>query len=35
MGASRALDQTIEGIDLCTADKAAQEPGVAAFLAKY
>ncbi len=35
MGASRALDQTIEGIDLCIANKAAQEPGVAAFLAKY
>ena len=35
VGAPRALDQTIEGIDLCIAGKAAQEPGVAAFLAKY
>ena len=34
-GAPRALAQTIEGIDLCIADKAAEEPGVAAFLAKY
>jgi len=35
VGAPRALDQTIESIDLCIANKAAQEPGVAAFLAKY
>jgi len=34
-GAPRALDQVIEGIDLCIANKAAQGPGVAAFLAKY
>jgi alanyl aminopeptidase len=35
VGAPRALDQTIESIDLCIANKAAQEPGVAAFLQKY
>jgi alanyl aminopeptidase len=35
VGAPRALDQTIESIGLCIANKAAQEPGVAAFLAKY
>jgi alanyl aminopeptidase len=35
VGASRALDQTVEAIDLCIANKATQEPGVAAFLAKY
>jgi alanyl aminopeptidase len=35
VGAPRALDQTIEAIDLCIANKAAQEPGVAAFLSKY
>ncbi|HVW83615.1 MAG TPA: M1 family metallopeptidase, partial [Bryobacteraceae bacterium] len=35
VGAPRALDQTIEAIDLCIANKAAQGPGVAAFLAKY
>jgi alanyl aminopeptidase len=35
VGAPRALDQTIESIDLCIANKAAQEPGVAAFLARY
>jgi aminopeptidase N len=35
VGAPRALDQAIEGIDLCIANKAAQESGVAAFLAKY
>jgi alanyl aminopeptidase len=35
VGAPRTLDQTIESIDLCIANKAAQEPGVAAFLAKY
>jgi hypothetical protein len=35
VGAPRALDQTLETIDLCMANKAAQEPGVAAFLTKY
>jgi cytosol alanyl aminopeptidase len=35
VGAPRALDQTIEAIDLCIANKAAQSPSVAAFLAKY
>jgi cytosol alanyl aminopeptidase len=35
VGAPRALDQTLEQIDLCIANKAAQEPGVVAFLAKY
>jgi alanyl aminopeptidase len=35
VGAPRALDQTVEAIDLCIANKTAQEPGVAAFLAKY
>jgi alanyl aminopeptidase len=35
VGAPRALDQVLEGIDLCTASKAAQTPSVAAFLAKY
>jgi len=35
VGAPRALDQVIEAIDLCIASKAAQGPGVAAFLAKY
>ncbi len=34
-GAPRALAQVLEGIDLCIANKAAQEPGVAAFLEKY
>ncbi|MBZ5723933.1 MAG: M1 family metallopeptidase [Acidobacteriia bacterium] len=34
-GAPRALAQAIEGIDLCIAIKAAQEPSVAAFLEKY
>jgi alanyl aminopeptidase len=35
VGAPRALDQVLEGIDLCIANKAAQTPSVAAFLAKY
>jgi alanyl aminopeptidase len=35
VGAPRTLDQVIEGIDLCIARKAAEEPSVAAFLAKY
>jgi len=35
VGARRTLDQTLEGIDLCIAAKAAQEPSVAAFLSKY
>ena len=34
-GAPRALDQTIESIDLCIAQRAAQRESVAAFLAKY
>jgi len=35
VGAPRRLDQILEGIDLCIAEKAGQEPSVAAFLAKY
>jgi alanyl aminopeptidase len=35
VGAPRALDQAIEGVDLCIANKAAQESGVATFLSKY
>ena len=35
VGAPRALDQVIESVDLCIANKAAQTPSVAAFLAKY
>lgn len=35
VGAARAFNQTLESIDLCIARKAAQEPGVTAFLAKY
>jgi alanyl aminopeptidase len=35
VGAPRALDQAIEAIDLCIANRTAQESGVAAFLAKY
>ena len=35
VGGPRALDQAIETIDLCIASRTAQEPGVAAFLAKY
>ena len=35
VGAPRALDQTIEGIDLCIANKAAQAASVAGFLGKY
>jgi alanyl aminopeptidase len=34
-GAPRALAQVLEGIDLCAARKAAQEPCVRAFLAGY
>ena len=34
IGAPRALDQTIEAIDLCIANKAAQGPSVAAFLSR-
>ena len=34
-GAPRNLAQVLEGIDLCIARKAAQEPGVRAFLEKY
>ena len=35
IGAPRTLDQVLEGIDVCVANKAAQEPSVAAFLQKY
>jgi alanyl aminopeptidase len=35
VGAPRALDQVLEGIDLCIANKAAQTPSVAAFLVRY
>jgi alanyl aminopeptidase len=35
VGAPRALDQVLEGNDLCIANKAAQTPSVAAFLANY
>jgi alanyl aminopeptidase len=35
VGAPRALDQTLEAIDLCIANKAAQAPSVAKFLEKY
>ena len=34
-GASRALSQVREGIDVCMAEQAEQEPGVVAFLQKY
>ncbi len=34
-GAPRILDQTLEGIDVCIANKAAQEPSVVAFLKHY
>ncbi len=34
-GGPRALAQTLEGIDLCTATKAAQEASVVAFLRNY
>ena len=34
-GAPRALDQTLESIDLCIANKAAQSASVASFLGKY
>ena len=35
VGAPRALDQAIEAVELCIANKAAQESGVEAFLSKY
>jgi alanyl aminopeptidase len=35
VGAPRALDQTLEAIDLCIANKARQGPSVAKFLEKY
>ncbi len=35
VGAPRALDQVLETIDLCIANKAAQEPSVVSFLGKY
>lgn len=34
-GGPRALDQTLETIDVCIATKAQQEPGVKAFLQKF
>jgi alanyl aminopeptidase len=34
-GAPRELDQAVEAISDCVANKTAQEPGVAAFLSKY
>lgn len=34
-GMPRNLAQVEESIDICIADKKAQEPGVAQFLAKY
>jgi cytosol alanyl aminopeptidase len=34
-GAPRTLAQVLEGIDVCIAEKAAQEPSVVAFLQKY
>ncbi|MES1258942.1 MAG: ERAP1-like C-terminal domain-containing protein, partial [Acidobacteriota bacterium] len=34
-GAPRALQQVLESIDLCIANRAAQTPSVAAFLEKY
>ena len=35
VGAPRALDQVLESVDLCIANKAAQEPSVVSFLQKY
>ncbi len=35
LGAPRALDQVVEGIDLCAAGRAAQGPSVEAFLRRY
>jgi alanyl aminopeptidase len=35
LGANRSLAQALEGIDDCIAKKAAEEPSVTAFLAKY
>ncbi len=35
VGAPRALDQVLEGVDLCIATTAAQRPSVEAFLRKY
>ena len=34
-GGRRVLDQTLESIDVCIAQKAAQEPSVVAFLKQY
>jgi len=34
-GAPRTLSQVLEGIDVCIAERADQEPGVIAFLKKY
>jgi cytosol alanyl aminopeptidase len=34
-GGARVLDQTLEAIQVCTANKAAQEPSVIAFLKHY
>jgi alanyl aminopeptidase len=35
VGAPRTLSQVLEGINVCIAEKAAQEPSVVAFLKKY
>ncbi|HZQ53704.1 MAG TPA: M1 family metallopeptidase [Bryobacteraceae bacterium] len=35
IGAPRTLSQVLEGINVCIAEKAAQEPSVVAFLKKY
>jgi len=35
VGARRTLTQVLESIDLCIANKATQEPSIAAFLTKY
>ncbi len=35
LGAPRTLNQVLEGIDVCVAEKAAQEPSVVSFLEKY
>jgi hypothetical protein len=34
-GGARAMAQALEGLDLCIARIAAEQPGVAAFLKKY
>ena len=35
LGARRSLNQVLEGIDVCIAQKAEQTPSVEAFLQKY